>query len=305
MTETIARDARQPQPQRPLIRLWRFWPRSKPGRPRAWRLWFGGTVLTFFVLAAVFGPMLLSYESVDAFTGDRLLPPGSVRSDGQTMALGTDQIGRDVLAQVFQGARVSLLVGLMTMLIAGSIGTTIGIVAGFRGGWLDSVFMRLADIQLAFPATLLAILIAAVLGPSVTNLIITLSISQWVSFARVARSAALSVRNREYVQAGRLLGASRISLLWRYILPASLTPIIIVATVEFGMVIIAEASLSFLGLGATDAMPSWGLIISNGRDYLASAWWIATMPGIALAIVMVAIGLMGDELRDRLDPSLS
>lgn len=276
-----------------------------PRRRRSGRLWFGVGTVVLFIAAAVFGPMMLSYDGQQTLTDSRLLAPGSVRSDGQVALLGTDQVGRDVLSQVLQGARVSLVVGLATLVLAGAIGTVIGIVSGFVGGKVDQVMMRLADIQLAFPSILLAILIAAVLGPSLTNIIITLSIARWVTFARVARSTALSVKHREYVQAGRLLGASHVALLWRYILPACLAPLVVVATVEFGMVIIAEASLSFLGLGTTDALPSWGLIIANGRNYLDTAWWISTMPGVALAIVMVAIGMLGDELRDRLDPSLS
>lgn len=276
------------------------------GAPRgSVRVWLAGAVLMAFVLAAAIGPSVMSFDGLTTLTDSRLLAPGSVRSDGHAALLGTDQVGRDVLSQVFQGARVSLLVGLLTLVIAGAVGTSIGIVAGYFGGGIDSVFMRLADIQLAFPSILLAILIAAVLGPSITNIIITLAIARWVTFARVARSAALTVKNREYVQAGRLLGVSNLRILVRYVLPAAVSSLVVVATVEFGLVIIAEASLSFLGLGTTDAMPSWGLIIANGRDHLDSAWWISTMPGVALAIVMVAIGVLGDHLRDRLDPALS
>lgn len=276
-------------------------------RPRrvSLRVWVAGTVLALFVIAGALGPTLMNFDGLMTMTDSRLLPPGSVRSDGHLALLGTDQVGRDVLSQVLQGARVSLLVGLLTLVIAGAVGTTIGIVAGYFGGGIDSVFMRLADIQLAFPSILLAILIAAVLGPSITNIIITLAIARWVTFARVARSAALTVKNREYVQAGRLLGVSNLRILAHYVLPAAVSSLVVVATVEFGLVIIAEASLSFLGLGTTDAMPSWGLIIANGRDHLDSAWWISTMPGVALAIVMVAIGVLGDQLRDHLDPALN
>jgi len=268
------------------------------------RVWLPATTLLIFILAAILGPIFMSYDGQMTLTDSRLLPPGSMRSDGQLALLGTDQVGRDVLSQVFQGARVSLMVGLATLISAGIIGSIIGIVAGYFGGVLDSIFMRLADIQLAFPSILLAILIAAVLGPSVTNVIITLAVARWVIFARVARSTALQVRSQEFVQAGKLLGASRFRLLTRYIAPAGLSPLVVVATVEFGLVIIAEASLSFLGLGTTDAMPSWGLIIANGRNYVDTAWWISAMPGIALALVMIAIGVLGDTLRDRLDPAL-
>lgn len=268
-------------------------------------MWIAVGVLALFVLAAVVGPMLLEYDGTRVLNDSRLLPPGSVRSDGQLALLGTDQVGRDLVAQLLQGARVSLIVGISTLLIAGFIGTAIGVVSGYYGGAVDAVFMRIADIQLAFPSILLAILISAVLGPSVVNVIITLAISRWVTFARVARSTTLAVKDREFVQAGRLLGAGDLSLLVRYILPSALSSLVVVATVEFGLVIIAESALSFLGLGTTDAMPSWGLIIANGRDYIPGGWWISTFPGIALAIVMVAIGVLGDRLRDRLDPALA
>lgn len=268
-------------------------------------LWVAVSVIGIFVVAAVFGPLLLDYDGTRVLNDSRMMPPGSVRSDGQLMLLGTDQVGRDVAAQLMQGARVSLIVGIATLLLAGAIGTVIGVVSGYYGGVVDSVFMRIADIQLAFPSILLAILISAVLGPSITNVIITLAISRWVTFARVARSATLAVKDREFVQAGRLLGAGDLSLIVRYVLPTALSSLVVVGTVEFGLVIIAEASLSFLGLGTADAMPSWGLIIANGRDYIPGAWWISTFPGIALAIVMVAIGVLGDRLRDRLDPSMA
>lgn len=268
-------------------------------------MWIAAAVLALFVLAALVGPMLLEYDGTRVLNDSRLLPPGSVRSDGHLALLGTDQVGRDLAAQLLQGARVSLLVGISTLLIAGLIGTAIGVVSGYYGGAVDAVFMRIADIQLAFPSILLAILISAVLGPSVVNVIITLAISRWVTFARVARSTTLAVKDREFVQAGRLLGAGDLSLLVRYILPSALASLVVVGTVEFGLVIIAESALSFLGLGTTDAMPSWGLIIANGRDYIPGGWWISTFPGIALAIVMVAIGVLGDRLRDRLDPALA
>jgi peptide/nickel transport system permease protein len=165
--------------------------------------------------------------------------------------------------------------------------------------------MRLADIQLAFPSILLAILIAAVLGPSITNVIITLSFTRWVIFARVARAATLVTKEREFVTATRASGAGTARILLRHIAPALAAPFLVIATVEMGLVIIAEASLSFLGLGTSAAQPSWGLVIANGRDYLTNAWWIATMPGIALSLVVLSVGVFGDRLRDALDPRLS
>jgi peptide/nickel transport system permease protein len=258
--------------------------------------------LMLFVLAAVVGPMVVVYDPITTHTGERLKSPGAALSDGSIALLGTDQVGRDLLAQVLQGARISLLVAAGTVFAAGLIGLVVGVLAGYYGGVPDTVAMRLADIQLGFPTILLAILIAAMLGPSVTNVIITLSIARWVTFGRVARASTLSAREREFVLAARALGASDWRLLLRHVVPTTLTPLIVIATVEMGLVIISEASLSFLGLGTPPDQPSWGLIVANGRAYLNTAWWISTMPGVALSMVVLAVGLFGDRVRDYLDP---
>jgi len=258
--------------------------------------------LVLFILVAVVGPMVVVFDPITTRTGERLRPPGAVLSDGSLAMLGTDQVGRDLLAQVLQGARISLLVAAGTILAAGSIGLIIGVLSGYYGGVLDMAAMRLADVQLGFPTILLAILIAAMLGPSVTNVIITLSIARWVTYGRVARASTLTIREREFVLAARALGASDARVLLRHILPSTLTPLIVIATVEVGLVIIAEASLSFLGLGTPPNQPSWGLIVANGRAYLNTAWWISTMPGIALSLVVLSVGIFGDRLRDFLDP---
>lgn len=268
------------------------------------RIRFGLIVIAVYIVAAVAGPFLIGFDSVATRTADRLKPPGSRLSDGSLAIFGTDQVGQDLLAQMLQGARISIAVGLATLLLAGTIGVTVGIAAGYFGGWLDGVLMRLADIQLAFPSILLAIFIAALLGPSVVNVVIVLAVSNWVTFARVARGQALATRRREFVDASRTLGAGTWRLIRRCILPASVAPVLVVATVEIGHVILAEASLSFLGLGTPASTPSWGVTIANGRNYLADAWWISTVPGIALAFLVVSLGVLGDALRDRYDPRL-
>jgi peptide/nickel transport system permease protein len=257
-----------------------------------------------FVAAAAFGPMVVEYNSVKVNITARLERPGTVLADGTRAWLGTDQVGQDVFAQVLQGARVSLLVGASTILLAGLIGLVAGVVAGFQGGWIDTVLMRLADIQLAFPSILLAILIAAVLGPSVVNVILALALTRWVTFGRVARAATLATRERDYVLAARSMGADNRRLLIHHIVPSTIAPLIVIATVEVGLVIIAEASLSYLGLGSPPEQPSWGRSVANGRDYLNNAWWISTMPGLALSLVVLSIGIFGDRLRDYLDPRL-
>jgi peptide/nickel transport system permease protein len=271
-------------------------------RRRTFGMLVASIPLMLFVLAAVVGPMVVVYDPITTHTGERLKSPGAALSDGSIALLGTDQVGRDLLAQVLQGARISLLVAAGTVFAAGLIGLVVGVLAGYYGGVLDTVAMRLADIQLGFPTILLAILIAAMLGPSVTNVIITLSIARWVTFGRVARASTLSAREREFVLAARALGASDWRLLLRHVVPTTLTPLIVIATVEMGLVIISEASLSFLGLGTPPDQPSWGLIVANGRAYLNTAWWISTMPGLALSMVVLAVGLFGDRVRDYLDP---
>jgi len=271
-------------------------------RPQRLRLLLAGLPLLLFVFVAVLGPVLITYDPITTRTGERLKPPGATLSDGSLAVLGTDQVGRDLLAQLLQGARISLLVAAGTVFAAGIIGLVIGVLSGYYGGVLDMVAMRLADIQLGFPTILLAILIAAMLGPSVTNVIITLSIARWVTYGRVARASTLAIREREFVLAARALGASDARTVLRHILPSTLTPLIVIATVEVGLVIIAEASLSFLGLGTPPDHPSWGLIVANGRAYLNTAWWISTIPGIALSLVVLSVGIFGDRLRDYLDP---
>lgn len=269
-----------------------------------WRLIITGGIVVVYVLVAIFGPMIVDYDPVQTRTQDRLLPPGATLSNGETTWLGTDQLGRDLFAQIVAGSRISLLVAAGVLIVGGGVGLVLGLISGYFGGVTDSVIMRVADVQLAFPGILLAILIAGVLGPSVFNVIVTLAVTRWVLFARVARGSTLATKERDFVDSARVIGASNLRILRKYILPSVLTPLLVTATVQVGLMIVAEASLSFLGLGVPLDQPSWGSTIANGRDYVTTAWWIATMPGIALAIVVVSIGLLGDEVRDILDPSL-
>ncbi|PWV77119.1 peptide/nickel transport system permease protein [Prauserella marina] len=259
------------------------------------------TVLGLFILTALFGPLLVPYDSVATSVADRLLPPGSTLSDGSTALLGTDQDGRDVFAQVIAGSRVSLLVAVTVVVVAGVLGLVLGLLAGYYGGWLDTVISRVGDMQLAFPSILLAILLAGALGPSLLNVIIALAVTRWVIFARVVRGSALSVRNREFVDSARVMGASDLRIMARYIYPSCVQPLLVAATVQVGLTMVAEAALSFLGLGVPIDQASWGSTIANGRDYLASAWWIAAIPGLALTLVVICIGLLGDAGRDRGD----
>lgn len=273
-------------------------------RPRSILFRLSLAVVGLIVLAGVVGPFLVPFKLTETHIQDRLLAPGSRLSDGSRTWFGTDAVGRDLLGQLLIGARISLLVGIATLLLAAVLGVVIGVAAGFVGGWLDGLLMRIADIQLAFPSILLAILIASLLGPSVVNVVVVLAVTKWVVFARLARAQAMVVKNREYVDATRVLGGRGLFLIRRCILPACVSPLLVMLTVELGVVILTEASLSFLGLGTPSDTPSWGLTIADGRDYLASAWWISTLPGIALSLLVVACGVIGDELRDRFDPQM-
>lgn len=273
------------------------------GRPPP-RVALPAAVVALFVAAAALGPVIRPYQASQTNVVDRLLPPGAALSDGNTAWFGTDQVGRDLLAQVLAGARVSLVVAAATIVLGGAIGLLLGLLSGYFGRWIDTVIMRVGDIQLAFPSILLAILIAGVLGPSVVNVILTLAITRWVIFARVVRASALVAARRESVDGAKVLGVPNARILGRYILPDVLGPLLVVATVQVGLMIIAEASLSFLGLGVPTSQASWGSTIANGRDYLDSAWWIATIPGLAMALLVVCVGVLGDALRHRTDPTV-
>ena len=262
-----------------------------------------GGVLLLFALLAVFGPLVVPYDSVSTRVIDRLLPPGSTLSDGSVALLDTDQNGRDVFAQFVAGARISLLVAITVVVVGGLVGLVLGLLAGYYGGWIDSIISRIGDIQLAFPSILLAILLAGVLGPSLLNVVIALAVTRWVIFARVVRGSALAARNREFVDSARVLGASDLRIMTRYILPSCVQPLLVAATMQVGLTMVAEAALSFLGLGVPIDQASWGSTIANGRDYLSSAWWIAAVPGIALTLVVICVGILGDAVRDDSDPT--
>lgn len=267
------------------------------------RVWAPAAVVGAFVLAAALGPLLVPYHPNHTDLMNRLLPPGATTSTGHTAWLGTDQVGHSMLAELLAGARVSLVVATATIVIGGALGLLLGLLSGYFGGWVDTVVMRIGDIQLAFPSILLAILIAGVLGPSILNVILTLAITRWVVFARVVRASALVAARRDSVDGARVLGVPAWRILLRYILPEVMGPLLVVVTVQVGLMIIAEASLSFLGLGVPVTQASWGSTIANGRDYLDSAWWIATLPGLAMVLVVISVGLLGDALHHKTDLS--
>ncbi|WP_053203413.1 ABC transporter permease [Jiangella muralis] len=256
-------------------------------------------VIGLYVLVGLVGPLLLDYDPVHTPLEDRLLSPGSTTADGGTAWLGTDDLGRDVLAQIVYGARTSVLIGVATVGVASVVGLLLGAVAGYARGWLDAVLARIFDVLLAFPAILLAIVIAGAFQRSVLLVVVALSATAWISFARVTRSVALSLRERAWVDAARVLGVPQRSILWRHILPFTAGPIVALATLEFALVVLAEAGLSFLGIGLPSSTVSWGQTIANGKAYLETAWWISTLPGIALSLLIINVGILGDQLTAR------
>ncbi len=234
----------------------------------------------------------------------RLTAPTRQAADGKAHVLGTDHLGRDILSRTIYGTRVSLTVGFAAVAVGGLVGGVLGLLAGFRGGWLDEVIMTVADAQLAFPFILLAIGIIAVLGPSFPNLIIVVGLSGWVTYARVLRSQVLSLRRREFVDAILGLGGSLPRIIFRHILPNVASTLMVIATLELARAIVLEATLSFLGLGIQPPTPSWGGMIHEGREYLDTAWWISVFPGLVLMLTSLVVSRTGDWLRDVLDPTL-
>jgi peptide/nickel transport system permease protein len=215
---------------------------------------------------------------------------------------GTDQLGRDILARILGGAQVTLTIGAAAVLLGGAVGVTLGMIAGYFGGWLDTLLMRLVDVQLAIPLALLALIVISALGPRLSNLILVLSMTSWVQYARVVRSETLVLREKEFIRSAHAIGLPEGLILRRHILPSVLPAAIVIATIELSRIIILEAALSFLGFGVQPPSPSWGRMLAEGRAYMATAPWVAIMPGLAILLTALAINLLGDWLRDRLDP---
>ncbi|SDU63955.1 ABC transporter permease [Jiangella alkaliphila] len=253
-------------------------------------------IFGLYVVAAIIGPLLIDYSPVGGELDDRLLAPGSVLSDGSTALFGTDALGRDLFGQVVYGARTSVFIGTLVVLISALAGITVGTVAGYRGGKTDLVASRIIDVLLAFPGILLAIVIAGVFDRSLAIVVIALSVTNWIGFARLSRSMAMTLRERDWVKSATVMGVRRRRILARHILPFIAGPTFALATTEFAGAILAEASLSFLGLGLPSASVSWGQTIAAGKEYLASAWWISAIPGIALALLVICVGFTGDRL---------
>jgi peptide/nickel transport system permease protein len=264
----------------------------------------GLVIVAGSIVLAVVAPALAPSDPVRNDLLERLVPPMWMEGGSGRHPLGTDTLGRDVVSRLLYGARVSLMVGFSAVVVAGALGLLLGLVSGYYGGRLDDLLMRVGDVQLAFPALVLAIAVLAVVGSGLLNIVLVLGVTGWVTYARIARGETLSLRHREFVEGARALGAGDAAILWRHVLPNVLPSITVVATFSVARTIIAEASLSFLGLGLPPPAPSWGAMLDEGRNYLTTGWWLALFPGLAILAVVLGINVVGDWLRDALDPRI-
>jgi len=256
----------------------------------------GTGIIVFLLLVAAAAPLLATHNPYEQILPDRLLPPSTQHY------FGTDSLGRDIYSRVVYGSRVTLTIALLVAAISTPLGLVIGVLAGYFGGVLDEILMRLSDIFLAFPKLILAIAFAAALGSGVENAIVAISIANWPSYARLARAETLSVRNNDYIQVIRSMGASNLRIMVGHITPMCLSSIIVRLSLDMGTIILTAAGLGFLGLGAQPPVPEWGLMVSDGRQFLVDQWWVSTLPGFAILIVVMGFNLMGDGFRDILDP---
>lgn len=295
----VALESRDASPARPdaadrsLRRLWRV----------KWGL--GAALLLFLiVVVAVAAPLIAPYSPVEVDIQHRLGPPAWMEGGKTEHWLGTDQIGRDLLSRMIYGGRVSLLIGVAAVLVSSTIGVLLGLGAGYFGSRTDWIIMTLVNVMLTFPFVLLALAVIAVLGPSLVNMVIVLGVADWPLYARVIRAETMAIRERDFITAGRALGMSHLRIVFRQILPNLVSVIVVIATLQVARVIILESFLSFLGLGVQPPTPAWGNMLGEGRVYMLNSWWIAAFPGAAIFVTTLAINLMGNALRDWLDPHM-
>jgi len=280
------------------------------GEPsRAWRklvrnpvTLVGVAILALVVGAAVAAPWVAPHDPAKQTLIRRFTPPMWLPGGNPAYPLGTDQVGRDILSRIIHGARISLLVGISAVVVSLLVGVTLGLLSGFIGGRIDTVIMTVVDITLSFPQLLLALAFVAALGPSLLTIIVVLGLTGWERYARVIRAEVLALREKEFIEAGRALGVSATRMLLVHVLPNTVSSIIVMSTLQVAQAILQEAALSFLGVGSGRAYPTWGQMIALGRDFVSVAWWLATFPGLAILLTVLAINLVGDRLRDALDP---
>lgn len=297
--------------ERPSMRAWLLSDapasRSQAALGLAYRRWrrfaanplnlFGLAILVALIVVAILSPFLMPHDPLQQVLADRLLPPGS-----PSHWLGTDQLGRDILSRLIGGSRITLGIALLVVVIVVPIGLMIGTTAGYCGGMVDSVLMRITDVALAFPKIVLALAFAAALGPGVINAVVAISITAWPAYARLARAETIRIAQADFIHAARLQGASGLRIVLRYIVPLYMSSVIVRATLDMAGIVLTVAGLGFLGLGAQPPSPEWGFMVASGRNVLLDAWWVATLPGAAILLVSLAFNLLGDGLRDVFDP---
>ncbi|MFN3317658.1 MAG: ABC transporter permease subunit [Allorhizobium sp.] len=264
----------------------------------------GLVVFVALVLIAVFADVIAPHSPFEQYREAVLLPPAWLEGGNWSFVLGTDPVGRDILSRLIYGSQYSLFIGVFVTTLSLTTGIAIGVIAGYYGGWLDTAIMRLMDIILAFPSLLLALVLVAILGPGLTNGMIAIALVLQPHFVRLTRAAVMSEKTRDYVTAARLAGASPLRLMFKTILPNCMAPLIVQATLSFSNAILDAAALGFLGMGAQPPAPEWGTMLAEAREFILRAWWVVTFPGLAILITVLAINLMGDGLRDALDPKL-
>ena len=278
-------------------------PRRKP-ITLEWSFAIPVVVLALLVFAAIFAPLLAPYSPTKISLPQRLLPPWFMHGGSTAHFLGTDSLGRDILSRIFYGARISLSVSLLVIFITAGVGTIVGIIAGYRGGRTDSLLMRITDVSLAIPQILIALLLAVALGPSFKTVVLAMSILGWAFYARLIRGETLRLREADFVAQARIIGCSSLRIMIVHLFPNVINPLIVIATMSVGLVILFEAALSYLGAGIPPPTPSWGSMVSDGSNLVDKAWWISFFPGLAIGLVVMSGNFLGDWIRDKLDPRL-
>lgn len=261
-------------------------------------------IVTALVLCALGAPLLAPRSPVEGSLGERLIPPVGMEGWQAGHVLGTDRHGRDVLSRLIHGARISLSVSVVGIILTGTLGSLVGLVAGFHGGWIEAVLMRLVDVSLSLPGILIAVLLSVVFEPSFTNVIIVVVFLLWPSYARLTRGETLGLKQQDFVALARVAGCSGPTIMFRHIVPNLVPSILVLATLHVGYIIVLEAALSFLGVGIPPPTPSWGVMVADGRGLIERAWWVSILPGIAILVTVLSLNILGDWVRDRLDPKL-
>jgi len=273
-------------------------------RDRRWPPKIPLAIVVALVLSGVLAPLLAPHSPIEGSLGERLVPPLGLEGSKSSHPLGTDRLGRDTLSRLLYGARISLSVSVVGIALTGAVGSFIGLLAGFLGGWVDTLLMRLVDISLSLPGILIAVLLSVVFEPSFSNVIIVVVFLLWPSYARLVRGETLGLKQQEFVALARIAGCSNLTIMFRHIVPNLLPSILVLATLHVGYVIVLEAALSFLGVGIPPPTPSWGVMVADGRGLIEQAWWVSILPGVAIVVTVLSLNILGDWVRDRLDPKL-